>query len=589
MTTATLLEEELTAVQLGASWLEDLTHFLEEGVGAEDVIGENATWRDVLALSWEFTNYVGRDAIVDGLAALRSTARPRNIAITKRQLPQSFFGGVLVFFDFETQDRVARGYARLDENEDGVWRASTVLTQAEDLIDHPKATGRNRVQGKVHGYVPGRTRWSADRTEESAFSSTDPSVVVVGAGHNGLSVAAQLKVLGVPTLVIDKVARVGDTWRTRYQSLALHSLMNADHLAYYPFPPSWTEHTPKDKFADHLESYANAMDLAVWPGTSIVDIAFDEPKQRWNLRLRRPDGTLRTLHPRHVVFATGLNGKPKIPHVDNLESFTGVVEHSGEFQGGADFEGKKVIVVGSGVSGHEIAHDLHEHGAEVTMLQRSATYVINFTTFTELWYGIFGPDSEIPIEFADMVFHSMPLQTTWDLNKSLVAQAKEIDKELLDGLEAHGFKLEWGPDGTGLIGKHLFEGRDSYQINCGASELIADGSIAVQNGVTIASAKRRSIVLSDGTELDADAIIFATGYEPLFDSIKTLLGASAEKVTKVYGLAEDGEYSETWRRSGQPGLWFATGFVAIARYYSHALALQIRAIELGLIPFDPAK
>jgi cation diffusion facilitator CzcD-associated flavoprotein CzcO len=286
--------------------------------------------------------------------------------------------------------------------------------------------------------------------------------------------------------------------------------------------------------------------------------------------------------------AAGLNGPAKMPAVPGLESFKGEWSHSGGYQRGADWAGKKALIVGSGVSAHELAHDLHEHGADVTMMQRGATYVINFDTFNKFWFGLYREDQTLPVEFADMVAYSMPNLATDDLNRHLVELAKEEDKELLDALEERGFKLEWGPNGTGIIGSHM-AGRDGYQINIGASELIADGRVALKSGVELAEVKEHSAVFSDGSEIEVDLILFATGYEQLWEHMRPTLGVAAEKIDKVYGRAEDGEYNNTWRPTSQPGLWFATGFVGMARFHSKFLTLAIKAIEAGVAPLEPGK
>lgn len=551
------------------------------------VYTEDATWHDFVAFTWDFTNRIGLAGMREGLTQLGPVAKPRSFTMSTKQAPKEFADGIYVFFDFVTEHRICRGMARLDRQENGELLATQLETEAKDLIEHRAAVGTNRPLGREYNVVKGRTRYSDDRQKELSFENEEPQVVILGGGHNGLSAAAQLRVFGVKTLVVERNARVGDNWRRRYSALALHSYRGADHLAHVPFTDAWPEHTPKDKFADYLEYYAKAMDLNVWTGTEIEGVAFDEEEERWTLKLRRSDGSMRIVHPRHFVIATGLNGRPRIPEVDGIEDFQGEVVHSDDFQEGAHFKGKRAIVVGAAVSGHEIVHDLYEHGADVTIVQRSATYVINWKTMMDRWYAVWQPEVGLTSEFADQIFHAMPLPATWKVNQELTAESAEVDRELLNKLEARGFKLDMGPDGIGGVGNHLFYNRDSYQINCGASELIADGLVGLKQGVEIVKATKNSVIYSDGTEQEADLIVFATGYHPLLDTMRPFLGKAGDKVQKVYGLAEDGEYSECWRRSKQPGLWFANGFVAIARHYSRFTGILIKAIEAGIIPFDP--
>jgi putative flavoprotein involved in K+ transport len=577
------------AHDIAAGWLQGLADALSGGSASalERLFTDTATWRDFMAFSWDVSNRIGRDDLIPRLLAWGTAAHAAGFTLSERQAPVPYDGNIQVFFAFTTDDRVDRGYALLAPGPDG-FRAAMLQTQADGLQDFPELTGHHRRDGKTHGVVMDRTRWSDDRRTEAEFDAEEPVAVVLGAGHNGLAIAARLAALDVPTLVIERQARVGDTWRKRYSALALHSAIHVDHLPYVPFPPTWTSHTPKDKWADFLESYAKVLDLNVWTGTSFVDATYDDEAQRWTLRVEQEDGTIRELHPRHFIVAAGLNGPPRIPAVPGLETFQGEYAHSGEYQRAADWAGKKALVVGAGVSAHEMAHDLYEHGVDVTMMQRGATYVINFDTFNKYWFGLYTEDQPLPIEFADQVAYSMPNLVADDLNRELVALAKEEDKELLDALEARGFQLEWGPNGTGIIGSHM-AGRDSYQINIGASELIADGSVGLKPGVELAEVKEHSVVFTDGTELEVDLILFATGYEQLWEYMRPALGGAAEKVTKVYGRAEDGEYANVWRRSAQPGLWFGTGFVGMVRFHSKFMTLLIKAIEEGIVPVDPSR
>jgi putative flavoprotein involved in K+ transport len=588
----TTAEIELPAVaahEIGEAWLRGFADALASGSESEleALFVDAATWRDFMAFTWDVSNRIGRDALVPRLAELAREVDAKGFALTPFQAPVVMAGNVQAFFDFTTTHRVARGYVMLAPV-DGIWAAVTLQTQAEALADHPELRGHHRRDGKSHGVVMDRSRWTKDRESELSFETDEPAVVVLGAGHNGLSIAARLAHLDVPTLVIDREARVGDTWRKRYAALALHSPIWCDHLPFLPFPSTWTAHTPKDKFADFLESYVRMLDLNVWTGTSFVDADYDSEAERWNLRVERPDGSIRELHPRHFVVAAGLNGPPKIPDVPGLDKFQGEWCHSGEYQHGGDRAGKKVLVVGAAVSAHEMAHDLYEHGADVTMMQRSGTYVVTFETFNKYWFGLYTEDQQLPIDLVDQVAYSLPNLSTDDLNRELVQLAKEDDKELLDGLVSQGFELEWGPDGTGIIGSHM-AGRDSYQIDIGASQLVADGRIHLKSGVGLAEVKEHSVVFTDGTEQEFDVILFATGYEQLWQHIQPALGGAADKIDKVYGRAADGEYANVWRRSAQPGLWFGTGFIGMCRFHSKFMTLLIKAIEEGIEPIDPSR
>ncbi|MFG1921976.1 NAD(P)-binding domain-containing protein [Cryptosporangium sp. NPDC048952] len=581
---------DLDATAVFADWFGNFTAALDHDSPAEleQLFHPDATWRDFMAFPWDFSNAVGRRALVPKLLLLADRWDAAGFAINTTQPPLATPRGITAFFDFTTSDRIDRGYVLLVPDGDR-HVAFTLQTQVVELQDHREFVRDRRPEGKVHGYVPGRTRWAADREREAAFADDDPAVLILGAGHNGLSIAARLRALDVPTLVIDREARVGDTWRKRYASLALHSSVPGDHLPYLPLPATWTSHTPKDKWADWLESYATLLDLNVWTGTTFLDGHYEDEEQRWRIQVRRDDGSIRELRPRHFVVAGGLFADPKVPDVPGLDTFTGVSAHSDCFQDGALYEGKKALVIGAGVSGHELAHDLYEHGADVTLLQRGSTYVVSFDANHKFWNPLFVEDMVYPADYADQMAYATPNVRLDPINRELVKQAAEYDKDLLDGLDRVGFQRNWGPNGTGVIGAHM-SGKDAYQIDIGASSLIADGSIHLKTGAEVAEIKGSTVLFTDGTETtDVDLIIFATGYHQFWGHIKPMLGHIADRIDKAYGRAADGEYANTWRRSAQPGLWFGTGFIRMARFYTRFTALLIKAIEVGIEPIDPGR
>jgi len=585
---------ELTAADASAIVAEWLGHFaaaVQSGSASDlaELFLDGATWRDFMALQWDFSHAIGRDLVVARFLELSKAVNPRSFAINTELPPIASDGGIRAFVDFATRDRVDRGYVYLVQGAER-FVCSVLQTQVVALQDYPEKAGDLRVVGKAYGVVPNRTRWSADRRKEASFEDSDPAVLVLGAGHNGLTIAAYLGALGVPALIIDRELRVGDTWRKRYAALALHSTVHGDHLPYLRYPPTWPAHTPKDKFADWLESYATIMDLNVWTSTEFLNGHYDDDTQRWTIRVRRADGSIRELCPRHFFVAGGLFAGPKIPDVKGLSDYTGLAVHSDSFQGGDDYPGRKAVVVGAGVSGHEIAHDLYEHGASVTLVQRSATYVVSYEAYHKLWNPLFAANPDFPVDFADQMTYALPPERSDEINKELVKLGAELDKDLLDRLQARGFKLDWGPDGTGIIGAHM-SGKDSYHISIGAAELIADGNVHLKHGVELTEIKDdKTVVFSDGSEMpDVDLIVFATGYHQFWGHIKPALGAAAARIDKAYGRAADKEYANTWRRSAQPGLWFGTGFIRMARYYAKFSALLIKAIEVGIEPVDPEK
>lgn len=150
-------------------------------------------------------------------------------------------------------------------------------------------------------------------------------------------------------------------------------------MAYLPFPQNWPQFTPKDKLGDWFEAYVSLLELNVWTKTTLTNASFDNEAAHWTVDLVRDGAASRTIQPKHIVFCTGHAGEPLVPSFPGQPEFKGQVYHGSQHEGlsEANTKGKKVIVVGTGNSGHDIAEDYYYNGAEVTMLQRRGTYVLS--------------------------------------------------------------------------------------------------------------------------------------------------------------------------------------------------------------------
>lgn len=165
----------------------------------------------------------------------------------------------------------------------------------------------------------------------------------------------------------------------------------------------------------------------------------------------------------------------------------------------------------------------------------------------------------------------------------MTAEISKRDGDLLKGLAAAGFSVDRGPDDCGFWLKYVQRG-GGYYIDVGCSQLIVDGKIKVVNGTEIERVKTHSVVFANGTELEADEIIFATGYQNMRSTTRKVFGDDiANRVNDVWGLNEEGELRTMWRASGLDGFWFMGGNLSLCRYYSRLLALQIKAHEVGLV------
>ncbi|MDX6335946.1 MAG: hypothetical protein QOG05_3286 [Streptosporangiaceae bacterium] len=558
-------------------------------------------WRDILALTWDLRTFAGRDRIMAGLAAWRPARSPSGFWLedtTPDMFERRAQGWTIeAFFTFETDIARCRGHIRLlADPQTGEWKAWTLLTAMEDLKGFEEKAGALRPVSSVpHGVLPPGANGSGPAAASPAapahspappIPGGDPEVLVIGAGQAGLTVAARLRQLDVSAVVIEREARVGDNWRHRYSSLVLHNQVWANHLPYLKFPASWPAYLGKDELADWLEAYASIMSLDVRTSTEITGARYDGPAGRWAVTLRRADGIVTVLHPRHVVLATGVFGVPHRPEIPGAAHFTGRLLHATEYTGGVPAAGVRALVVGSGSSAHDVAQDLYEAGAQVTMLQRSSTCVVSLEPGAARAYSIYREDGA-PTEDCDLVNNSFPLPLLADLHKDMTDRIAQMDDALLRGLRAAGFQLDFGEDGSGFLMKYHRTG-GGYYINVGCSDLIVAGKIKVKHGAEIAGLDRRTVRFTDGTTMDTDMIVVATGYQNMSESVRALFGDEvAARVGPVWGLDQEGEVRALWRRTGQPGLWIMGGSLQQCRPYSKYLALQIKGGQEGLVPPAP--
>ena len=579
-----------TLLAVTRRWLADFEAALtaSDKASLASLFRDDGHWRDLLAFTWKVETVSGASDIAAALTAGGDTPAASGFEIDGARTPPrrvSRAGEEVIeaIFRFRTVVGQANGVLRLVPGDTGdTPKAWTLLTALDEIDGFAETVGRARPTGEVYARDFRGPNWLDRRRAATAYDGRDPAVLVVGAGQAGLSIAARLTQLGVDTLIVDRLPRIGDNWRNRYHALTLHNQVHVNHLPYMPFPPNWPAYIPKDKIAGWFEAYAEAMELNVWTGTECTGGRYDEKTGAWTVALRRADGTVHEMRPRHIVMATGVSGIPHVPDIAGLDSFAGTVLHSGEYDDGGGWAGKNALIIGTGNSGHDIAQDLHAAGARVTLAQRSPTLVVSVEPSAQLPYALYdeGPD----LADCDLIAASMPLALMRQAHRAITARSRELDRDLLDGLARAGFKLDFGPGGTGWQFKYLERG-GGYYFNVGCSDLIVDGSIGLVQFADIETIAAEGVRLRGGTVLPADLIVLATGFEGQDFLVRKLFGDDVAKRTgPIWGFDEARqELRAMWMRTGQPGLWFLAGSFAQCRIYSKVLALQIRACEAGLI------
>jgi putative flavoprotein involved in K+ transport len=197
---------------------------------------------------------------------------------------------------------------------------------------------------------------------------------------------------------------------------------------------------------------------------------------------------------------------------------------------------------------------------------------------------VYTPYNEGTLEDNDLIAVSMPLKVARKSHALTCDKSKVLDTELLDGLRKVGFKLDFGDDNTGWQFKYLTRG-GGYYFNVGCSDLLIKREIALKQFADIETFTAEGARMKSGEIVAADLIVLATGYRPQEELVQKLFGeAVTKRVGTIWGFGDTEELRAMYVRTGQPGLWFIAGGLAQCRIGSKQLALQIKAIEEGLLP-----
>ncbi len=581
-----------TATQRAASWLSAFetasnTGAIDDAVALFD--SHECFWRDLIFFSWNLKTTEGTAEIG---AMLRATL-PHAGNVQWRVDGEATGDEALTeaWLLFENDVARGKGFLRLKNG-----KAWVLMTSLLELKGFEERKGPTRDKGVVHGAFHDRTTWleRREKEERELGYKTQPYCLIIGGGQGGIGLGARMRRLGVPTIIIEKNKRPGDSWRKRYKSLCLHDPIWYDHMPYLPFPDDWPIFSPKDKIGDWLEMYTKVMELNYWSETVCKSAIFDPKKQQWVVKVSRK-GKAVTLKPTHLILATGLSAVVNVPKFKGASTFKGEQHHSSQHPGPDKYKGKSVVVVGSNNSAHDISAALWEVGADVTMVQRSSTHIARSDTLMELEAGPLYSEAAlakgIDVTKADYLYAATPYKVQARNMIEVYKVVKKRDADFYARLEKVGFMHDFGDDESGLHVKYIRRG-SGYYIDVGASELVCDGKIKLKSRVEVCEIKPHSVLLSDGSELKADLIVYATGYGSMNGWAAKLISQEvADKVGKCWGLGSDttkdpgpweGEPRNMWKPTNQENLWFHGGNLHQSRFWSQFVALQIKARMEGL-------
>jgi len=560
---------------------------------------EESFWRDQISFTWNMCQFWGREEVCAALLVASSRTKPGNFRTNEKQAPPSraiFLGRVIIeaYLSFDLPHGSGDGFIRLVEDEQSPFgvRCYMLGTDLLNLHGVVEELG-NRVSREqldpifpIHGYKPMlKGQYYAEFSREKmALKGRDPDVLIIGGGHTGMCIGARLDRMGQSYLIVDRGERLGDSWRVRYEALALHTVGAVNNLPYIRSPEIFPDYVPKDLWADWLECYAKMMRLNLWLKTEVIAGSFDDEQGVYSIELKLADGSTRIMRPKHIVLATGGIGlNPKPLNFPGIEAFKGPIVHSIHYKSGAEFTGKKVLVVGSGTSAFDISYDLYLKGAYPTMLQRSETSVV------PLREGVYYNRDYLPggpsVETADLRRAATAVYPVMiELLQAATRDCNERNAKLFADLRNAGLWLGDGRDATGWLGK-LFRTFKGFHLDMGVLQEIIDGNVKIQQASCVDRFVASGLKLNDGSILEFDVVISATGFVNSNENVVEIFGEGiARRVGACSGLDETGEPVGLAKPTAQPQFWQLYGGVNDCRRLSRHLALQIIAQLRKVVP-----
>lgn len=368
----------------------------------------------------------------------------------------------------------------------------------------------------------------------------DQPITIIGGGAAGLSTAVSLKQLGLDSTVLDRGKSIGETWNRRYRCLKLHTTRRHSGLAHRPISDSYSTYLSKDEFATYLNDYASYFEL-----DTVLDENVESTKNlknqgnglNWEIETNR-----RTRRAAVVIVATGHYSVPFVPSFEGLDSFTGQFIHSSQYIDGKCFNGKRVLVLGLGNSGADIAADLADHGlTNIRISVRSSPPIVPREMF-----GL------VPVQLFGIAL--MPL----GIPRILDSVGKVMRRLSIGNLSKYGLdSAAWGP----------FTSRKPAVIDTGFVYHLKNGTIVTRPPVVRFESRR--VFFQDGTADSIDSVIAATGFR-----------TGLENLLNIKGLLDD--TGQPLYRSGQPtclpGLYFI-GFDETIR--GHLFEINRESRRLG--------
>lgn len=447
-----------------------------------------------------------------------------------------------------------------------IWVLSTVL---ENLDVHPEDEALLKSPGK-----------QIDKLE-----TFEADVFIVGGGNAAAALAARLKTLGVESVMAERNPNPGDNWARRYDCMSFHIPTSFCDMPYMGYER--TSHLLKrDELAGHLRRFIETFNLNIINSAEITETTL-MPDGRWSVKFQTPNGT-RTAIAKHLVQATGFGSqKPNIPTIADKQLYKGISIHSSQYKNAKELKkqgAKSVLIIGSANTAFDVLEDCHAAGLQTTMVVRSPTYLVPLDYVCHK-FSLGSYDSGV--EAADWNILTLPTLVDAQLAKGLFAAFASAEPDRYSALTKAGFPVIDSADPEMALMHNLIERAGGHYVDIGGTALLAEGKAGIKANTEPVGYTATGLRFSDGSTVDADAVIWCTGF-----SDKNASHTAAEifktklPLDDTWGVDQEGEIRGMWKRHSRLGdnYWVMGGYTQQHRWFSRLLALQIKAALEGVLP-----
>ncbi|ROV95041.1 hypothetical protein VPNG_09489 [Cytospora leucostoma] len=562
---------------------------------------EQAFWRDIVALTSHLRTFAMPKVIAAALLRLKSLRGIEGKIELTGDPHFTVISPVMMFIDcglsFRTSSPALSCLGKMvllplknEENEAVSWRIWVLSTWVDQITQHPEDEMLLSSAGR----------------DLSSHKTIETDVFIVGAGTSGLMISARLKALGVESILADRNAQVGDNWARRYDCLEFHIPTSNCELPYKYYRKELQSPHRLNKYdvAEHLKAYAANFHLNVMLSTTIQSSTYNSTEKKWTFKLRTTNGSgSKTIISKHLVQATGLScGIPNLPPIEHKNLYQGISLHSVQYRNArllAEQGVKSVAVIGSANTAFDVMQDCYNAGLKTTMVARSPTYVFPYEYVMDP-HGV-GAYDLLPLEDADRLLNTFPQALDGQFSHGLFAHLASQEPDRYLALSQAGFPVLDSLDPSVDVQHHLVERGGGHYVDVGGTKLIAEGKVAVRGLVAPVGYTEAGIRLSDGSTLEADAVIWCTGFadKDVRSTAEGILGVAEDAGNKVilgpkdiaarldatWGVDAEGEVRGVWKRHlRMENYWVIGGVIQQQRWWSRPLAQQIKLSLDGHLP-----